>query len=228
MIQKTIKIFGKPLTLSMRDDGDQAVANEVFRDREYSSCDEVIRGAKQAVIDVGGHAGFFSLYAAILNPKVPIYAFEPASENYKLLKQNLKGNRIRNVTPKNQAVWKTVGEVELKLSAEGLNHSMVHAIETVNEVERVNATTLEKIIQKNRLKRVDLLKMDCEGAEFDILFATPQATFDKLSTIYLEYHDWVPGGDHHKLKQHLENMGFKVRDFPNHKMRELGFLWCTK
>lgn len=227
-MNKQIKLFGKSLTLSMRNDGDQVIANEVLQEREYRFCDEIIKNAQLAVIDIGGHLGFFALYASVLNPKVPIYSFEPHLGNYALLKENLKQNRIKNVFPKNLAISNQVGEVELMISKEDLNHSIVHAIEQTGERQKVSSITLEKMIDRHHLGHIDLLKIDCEGAEFQILEDTPGHVFDKVSHIALEYHDWVPNGDHRRLKTFLEKRGYKVAVFPNHKMKELGFLWCQK
>ena len=228
MIQKNLKIFGKPVILNMRNEGDHAIANELFLDRQYRYCDEVIKNARHGVIDIGGHLGFFSLYASLLNARVPIYSFEPHLGNFELLKKNLKDNRVRNVTAKNLAVSNAVGEVELLLSKEDLNHSIVRAIEPTNEVQKVQTITLEKIFDRHRLGQVDLLKIDCEGAEFSILEDSPPAIFDRVSHIFLEYHDWVPGKNHRDLKKLLEARGYKVQDFPNSKMKELGFLWCQR
>jgi len=227
-MQKNVKIFGKTVILNMRNDGDDAIANELFLDHQYRYCDEVIRNAKDAVIDIGGHLGFFSLYASLLNPSVPIYSFEPHIGNFELLKKNLKDNRVRNVTAKNLAVSDAIGELDLLISKEDLNHSLVHAIEPTNEVQKVQTITLEKIFDRHRLGQVDLLKIDCEGAEFAILEDTPKSVYDRVSNIFLEYHDWVPGKNHQNLKKLLESRGFKVQDFPNSKMRELGFLWCQR
>lgn len=227
-MQKEVKIFGKTVMLTMRNEGDYAVANELFLDHQYRQCDEVIKSAEHAVIDIGGHLGFFSLYASLLNSKVPIYAFEPHIGNFELLKKNLKDNRVRNVTAKNLAVSNELGEVDLLISKEDLNHSTVHAIEPTDEVQKVQAITLEKILDRHRIGQVDLLKIDCEGAEFAILEDSPSKVLDKMSNIFLEYHDWVPGKDHRQLKKLLETRGFKVEDYPNSKMKELGFLWCQR
>lgn len=227
-MNKEIKLFGKSLSVIFRNEGDQAIADEVLVEREYRFCEEVIKSAKHAVIDIGGHLGFFALYVAILNPKVPIYSFEPHLGNYALLKENLKQNRIKNVFPKNLAVSNQVGEVELMISKEDLNHSIIHAIEKTGERQKVGSITLEKMLDRHQLRQVDLLKIDCEGAEFQILEDTSKDIFDRVSHIALEYHDWVPNGDHRRLKSFLEKQGYKVQDFPNHKMKELGFLWCVK
>jgi len=227
-MQKEVKIFGKHATLNMRNEGDLAIANELFLDHQYRFCDEVLKKAANAVIDIGGHLGFFSLYAAILNSKVPIFSFEPHIGNFALLKQNLKDNRVKNVTAKNLAVSNKLGEIDLFISEEDLNHSTVHAIEETGEKQKVQAITLEKILTRHDLGQVDLLKIDCEGAEFPIIEDSPPEVFERVSNIFLEYHDWVPGGDHKRLGRFLEARGYRVEEYPNSKMPDLGFLWCTK
>jgi len=228
MIKREIKAFGKTLVLTLRNDGDFAIANELFLDRQYRFCDEVIKKAKHSIIDIGGHLGFFSLMASILNPDVPIYTFEPHSGNYELLKTNLKTNRIKNVYPKQLAVSDSVGQTDLQISKEDLNHSLEKAIEPTGETQKVQTTTLERIFQKNRIKRCDLLKLDCEGSEFKIIYSTPKSIFDKIDHIFLEYHDWTEGESNKELKFFLEKMGYKVNKYPNSKMPALGFLWCTQ
>ncbi len=228
MIEKEIKIFGKSVKLTMRNDGDYAIAGELFLEHQYRFCDEVIKRAANAVIDIGGHLGFFSLYASLLNPKVPIYAFEPHIGNFEILKTNLRNNGVKNVTAKQVAVGKVVGQAQLLLSKEDLNHSTTMAIEPTGEIQPVQMTTLERIFDKNKIVTCDLIKLDCEGAEFEILYNASQQIFDKTAALFIEYHDWIQEQNGKKLKDHLINAGYKVQQFPNSKMKELGFLWCTR
>jgi FkbM family methyltransferase len=228
MIKKSVKIFGQKVDLTMRNDGDLAIADELFLERQYIFCEQTIDKAEKAIIDIGGHLGFFSLYASLINPHVPIYAFEPHAGNFELLKKNLKDNHIKNVTAKNLAVSDSDEEVVLKLSKEDLNHSIVHAIEDTGEVQKVGSITLEGILRKFELEEVDLLKLDAEGAEFQIIEGASDEVFEKIQNIFLEYHDWVPGGDHKRLQRFLEGQGYEVDDYPNVRMPELGFLWCRK
>jgi len=227
-MKREIKIFGKTITLNMRNDGDFTIANELFLDHQYKFCDQAIKDAKDCVIDIGGHLGFFSLYASLLNSDVPIYAFEPHVGNYEILKQNLKDNRIKNVHPKQLAVSDKVGQTELQISKEDLNHSITHAIEPTGEEQMVQTTTLERIFQKNDIRHCDLVKIDCEGSEFVLIYATPDEVLDRVSNIFLEYHDWVEGENSDELKRFLEGKGFRVEKYANGKIGELGFLWCTK
>ena len=219
-------MFGKNLILTLRNEGDFIIANELFLDRQYRFCDEVIRQAKHCILDIGGHLGFFSLMTSVLNPNIPIYTFEPHIGNYEILKTNLKQNRVRNVTTKQLAVSDEIGETELQLSQEDLNHSLEKAIEPTGEIQKVQTTTLERIFEKNRLEQCDLLKLDCEGSEFKILYSTPKNIFSKINHIFLEYHNWIEGESGKELKSFLQQMGYRVEQYPNAKMPELGFLWC--
>lgn len=241
MTHREIKAFGKTLNLTLRNEGDYAVANELFLDHQYRFCDDAIKKAKHCIIDIGGHLGFFSLMAATLNPNVPIYTFEPHTGNYELLKVNLKANRIKlipsnhrnptgqtGVLPKQLAVSDTIGQTELLISQEDLNHSLEKAIEPTGTTQTVQTTTLERIFAKNRIDRCNLLKLDCEGSEFKIIYNTPKELFQKIDHIFLEYHDWIEGENSKDLQTFLQSLGYTVKNFPNHKMSELGFLWAIK
>ena len=228
MIQREIKFAGRTIQLTLRNEGDFIVANELFLDHQYRFCDEVIRKASYSILDIGGHLGFFSIIASLLNPEIPIYTYEPHIGNYELLKTNLKNNRIKNVYPKQLAVSDWAGETELIISKEDLNHSLEKAIEPTGKVQKIQTTTLQRIFEKNHLKQCDLLKLDCEGSEFKIIYSAPKTLFDKISNIFLEYHDWIDDESSKELKFFLGQLGYKVEQYPNSKMPELGFLWCTK
>jgi FkbM family methyltransferase len=228
MNQKEVKIFGKTLKLSLRDKGDQAVADEVFKHRSYKLCEEAIRNAQGPIVDIGGHIGLFSLLASAMRPNLPIYSFEPHDDNFKLLKQNLKDNNAQNAKAIREAVSDQVGEADLILSQQDLNHSLTLAIEPTGKTQTVPTTTLERIFEQFKIDRCGLLKIDCEGSEYEILYSTPRAIFDKIQGIFLEYHEWSEKGLADALKIHLEKMGFRVKKIPNAKMEELGYLWATK
>jgi len=218
---REVKLAGKLLKLELRNEGDVAIANELFLDRQYRQCDDVIRKAARCVMDIGGHLGFFSLMAATLNSKVPIYTFEPHAGNFELLKTNLKNNRIKNVFPKQLAVSDEVGETELQISREDLNHSLVKAIEPTGQTQKIQTTTLERIFEKNRIVKCDLLKLDCEGSEFKIIYGASNELFKKIDHIFLEYHDWAcppklerrGAGHSSELKKYLQKLGYRVEQY---------------
>lgn len=164
------------------------------------------------IIDIGAHIGSFSLFAAAKYAKSHVYAFEPSSENFKLLNKNIKANNLtKRVSSFNTAV--TDGKkkyIMLNLHPSNLGmHSIVFDYNLGEKGTRykVPTTSLAKIFYENRIKKCHILKLDCEGAEYGILFATPKNILEKINNIVMEYDD---SGDIDKLKKFLEDAGFKT------------------
>ena len=165
MIRK-IKFKGQNLSFDLPTEADQSVFDEIFRDNEYRDIEDLIIKAENPILDLGAHKGFFSVYASVLNKNdVQIYAFEAAEENFLQAKNNLKGNNIKHVKIKNLAIWTEDIEKEFYLSEDNHNHSFYGKGKGI----KVRCTCLESIFSKNKLEKVDLIKMDLEGAEFAIL-----------------------------------------------------------
>jgi hypothetical protein len=75
----------------------------------------------------------------------------------------------------------------------------------------VACTTLAEICDANALTRVDVVKMDCEGAEYEILYDTPPACLERLKEIRMEYHDaGAPPRDLASLTGFLRGHGYEV------------------
>ena len=213
------------LTLTLNSDADDSVFNEIFTERGYSILDPIIRKATAPIIDIGAHIGLFSIYAHVLNPKVQILAFEPEPNNYKLLKENLKQNRIQNVTTKSLAVTSKAEQVTLNLSPDSHNHSIILPSENALKVE---STTLDRIITQTSQRKCDLVKMDCEGAEFEIIASASPETFACTQAIYIEYHEYTPEMRRDSLKSILEKHGFKTQVSQSHYDRRMGFILATR
>ena len=73
----------------------------------------------------------------------------------------------------------------------------------------VDCVNLQSIIETNNIERCDLLKIDTEGAEYDILYSTEKHVFDKIFNISIEYHnDNKNNGD--QLASYLDKLGYTV------------------
>ncbi|HGJ67496.1 TPA: FkbM family methyltransferase, partial [bacterium] len=75
----------------------------------------------------------------------------------------------------------------------------------------VKTTSIEEFMKKYSLDRIDLLKIDCEGSEYKILFKCPKEIIKKISKITMEYHPIDKSRNAKTLKKFLEKNGFKVR-----------------
>ncbi len=73
--------------------------------------------------------------------------------------------------------------------------------------------TLDEVVQQNRLQRIDVLKMDCQGSEYEILYEASPETLAKTGAILVECEkfeartDWSIGA----LRTYLESLGFRSR-----------------
>lgn len=143
------------------------------------------------IVDIGANIGDFVIQAAKLCPNGRVYAVEPISGNCGCIQQQLELNRAHNVTVLHCALGAEDGETEIH-SAGG--HSSVYWGEAA--VERVRLASLKSVMEENGIQRIDLLKLDCEGAEWDI-FPASEALLPKIDQICLEYHngkltaDWL-------------------------------------
>ncbi|OGC38557.1 hypothetical protein A2155_00105 [candidate division WWE3 bacterium RBG_16_52_45] len=136
------------------------------------------------VVDVGASLGSFSLDAARQRAKV--LAYEPAPESFELLSQNTKLNRLEDrIKPFRLGVAGRAGKRTFFLTRFSPLSSFFGG--SSNKIS-VDCITLEDIFKKHRLKKLDLLKLDCEGAEYEILYETAPEILQKIREVRLEYH----------------------------------------
>jgi len=176
------------------------------------------------VIDVGGHIGLFSIYASQFCTDGKIFCYEPIKENFDLLTKNIELNRLQNVYPFNTAVSKSVDDITIYLNDDEAGHSMF--LETAN-YRKAKSTTLPKIFSDNNIDKCNFLKLDCEGAEYEIIDTTPSKYFDKIDKMIIEYHmaDTKPQLLEN-LKNKLSSLSYSLSSktlFP-----DIGFLYAIK
>ncbi|MEY4544156.1 MAG: hypothetical protein RL685_351 [Pseudomonadota bacterium] len=166
---------------------DARIVREIFLDRPYLK--HVRLRAAPTIIDVGGYIGDFSLYAVKHLGARQVIVFEPTRENFAVLEQNVRLNGYeQRITAVPCAVsnTKTVALNVQRLAA-GEMHVSAYWYEDA-ERRVLPATTLADILETYSLEKVDLLKVDCEGGEYDIFEAVPRAVLDKIDNIVFEYH----------------------------------------
>jgi len=119
------------------------------------------------IIDIGAHVGLFTLKIARNAKKGLIIAVEPHPFNYELLVRNMEFNKIRNVIPLNLALADFNGITTLYLAEESGMHSV--AIRRSDKYLRVQAKTLDQLVDELKLNKVDFIKIDVEGYAFTVL-----------------------------------------------------------
>jgi len=221
--------FGRQLyKLNLRSEADESVFREVFLDRDYMVVDDIISEASDCVLDIGAHIGLFSMYARGLNENVKIFAYEPAPDNFSVMKEHFKENHIENVFAKNVAVSGKDGESILFMSEDSHNHSILNFFKKPIKEVKVPTVSMIRIFERDLGKRgvnyCDLVKMDCEGAEFEILSSMSSELFKKTGSFYIEYHEYLPQNNKDDLVKILQKNGFKTRVVGSRYDKKLGFI----
>jgi len=194
----------------------------VFVRREYGSLEHF-----RTIVDIGANMGSFAIYAAQACPDARIYCYEPERRNFAILKQNIKINELEERVSLFQcAVASRRGQRELAVS--GSADNSFHIVPDNSTRQTVSCTTLGDIFADQQLKTIDLLKINCEGAEYEILESCCQTDFERVANIRLEYHNLDAhsrNGD--SLSRWLEARGYRIERFTR-RLKQSGFIWAVR
>lgn len=150
---------------------------------------EVTKG--DVVIDIGANIGYYSLILAkIVGDKGKVFAFEPAPDNFSLLKKNIEINDYKNVVLENLAISDKNGNIELYLSQESMGWHRIYPSKYCGENHvKVKMVTLDDYFKEISLKdKISFVKMDVEGAELGVLRGmTSILKNNKRLTLLLEF-----------------------------------------
>ena len=185
------------------------------------------------IVDVGANIGLFPVFLLSFQPDLRFFAYEPLPENYKFLQKNISSNKFLSdrVRIKDVAV---MGEkqTDLKLyfdknKSNTDSSSIIKGFENNNDYISINCTTLQEIIKENGLEKIDILKLDCEGSEYNILFNTPEEIINSIPFLIIETHDL---DDHENnfiaVKQFLDKLNYLYKTMPVDN--KLNMIWAWK
>jgi FkbM family methyltransferase len=117
------------------------------------------------VYDIGAHVGFYTLLASVLVGKNgKVYAFEPNPRNLNYLKKHLSINKVTNVEVVECAVSDKDGQCSFDIDK---RHDLGHISETGSFI--VKTHSLDSLVFSNQILPPDFIKIDVEGAEFQVL-----------------------------------------------------------
>jgi len=176
------------------------------------------------IIDIGSHIGLFTLYASQFCKQGKIICYEPIKENYQLLLSNIELNHLSNVECYNKAVSKSNSPIRIYINSDESGHSMFDPQENFIDVDSIS---LQQIIDDHHIDSIDFLKLDCEGAEYEIIENLPKSRFSQIKKMIIEYHlaDKKPFLLKNLLNT-LESNSFKISKKP--LFSNIGFLYVEK
>jgi FkbM family methyltransferase len=164
-------------------------------------------------LDVGAHVGYFTLLAArSVGPTGRVTAVEPATDNVKLLRQNVDRSGFANIVILEGAAGATHGVRDLNITDSSDSHSFYsHPSARAVSVQRVEQIVLDDVIRGS----VNVAKIDVEGAEIEVLRGMVRLIRDSRQlTLVVE---WNPecavmaGNEPEAVPLWLRKLGFSVR-----------------
>jgi FkbM family methyltransferase len=167
------------------------------------------------VVDIGAHVGDFCL-EAVRSGAAKVLAYEPMKRNFEFLSRNILSNKIRYILPRQKAVGGVNGRTTLYNPGLTVGGSLDRKLMGKNAVgEKVKIISLKQILVSEKIKQIDFLKIDCEGAEGKILKNFPETWFGRIKKLAIEYHDEVSILKHEQIQRLLEKNHFRVTMVPN-------------
>lgn len=177
-----MEIYARPGTM------DADIVREMQKD-PYHSWSLVKEG--DFVVDCGANIGAFSYLLLQHQSDVRIICIEPVPSNVSCLKQNLQGYRQCRVVE--AALMGRSGTIEMYDF--GPDASACHSVIAMDVKGRaaisVPAVTLDDIMRSERRERIDFLKLDVQGAEYDIFHEIPTETVAKVRHLAMELHESI-------------------------------------
>lgn len=176
------------IPMDIEDDPQGGVAKLVMREIENNyDLDSIDFQPGDVVIDIGAQVGIVSIYLAKKYPFLRIQAFEPSAQNYGHLMRNMIENDV-HFAATCEAV--TGDGREITLNGDPTSNSGGLSIYTQpnGHREKVYSRTLKDIFEVRGIKRAKLLKIDCEGAEYEILQSAGPEILSKIDHLRGEFH----------------------------------------
>lgn len=181
-----------------------------FHDIYFLESYKFLTDANSPVIyDLGANIGLASIYFRQQHPEARIVAFEPNPNVYSDLKENTES---KNIEIHQKAIWKEDGFLEI-----GMNPSDDSSIHSTENVQKVPCVGIGNLLANEA--KVDLLKIDIEGAEVEVLNSC-RNQLGHVQNVFVEYHSYH--NDSQKLSiilSILEESGFRyfIRDEKDRK-----------
>jgi FkbM family methyltransferase len=191
--------------------------------------------------------GVFVLWAAKQANRGKVLAIEPTSA-IDVLRINIERNDLTNVVPIQAAAGHDGGTFEI-VTYPGFNIVNHHAgwrpkfwtrvfikllygkYQSEPVTERAPVKSLRRMLDDNAVERVNYLKCDCEGGEYEIFRSLDDDTWRRIDKIALEFHEYAPGQHRDELIELLGRHGFAVevqKSWFEYTFMKYGMLWATR
>jgi FkbM family methyltransferase len=182
---KRVTMLARPGTTSLAD---LFVLREVFVEQTYQDVLPLLPSRAVSAMDVGANLGSFCIWLAAQRGISKASCFEPDPSSFRLCQFNLAANGCTQVEPVPKAVGGIERTLTMRVNTNRPGGNSIYAERSASdETAEVQVVPLEKWMAQTP-ESIDILKLDCEGAEWEILEHTPLETWQRFGLIVAEVH----------------------------------------
>jgi len=168
-------------------------------------------------VDIGANAGYFSLLASQYSNK-KVISIEPMPENVQFLNEHIKMNKINNIEVLPIAISDKNGEIEFSNSDNlSANTYKKESVMFKGEGIKVQTISLQELAERNSLDSNCFIKIDVEGAEFDVLEGGKDFLKKHHPNLMVATHDCHLAGVKEKCIQILTELGYTTTPIKEEK-----------
>ena len=181
------KKFRNPVQIR---DTDLPIFYQVFGELQYD-INFFLKYRPLNIIDAGSNVGYSCLYFASLFPDAVIIGIEPETRNYRQLKSNTAN--YENIKVIKAGIWHQDAFISIKDEEESSASFEVQESKD-GQTGTLRGITIDAIASENKFDSIDILKIDIEGAEFNLFSNNPHSWLSKTRCLIIELHDLVRPG----------------------------------
>jgi FkbM family methyltransferase len=205
------RFYGNKMFLNLKDPCMRAYALGIYEYWKTMFFIDFIKPG-MTVLDIGANKGYFSLLAAeIMNGKGRILSFEPEPHNCFWMKKSIEANGYKLIKLFQIALSDKEGNAELFLGKTEGSHSLNKLWQSLRDDKvaiTVETRKLDEILKEERVKKIDFIKIDTEGAEFEVLIGGQNCLKTNRNLIVVM--DIHPGVNRNEIYNLLNRSGFKI------------------
>lgn len=166
------------------------------------------------VYDIGANTGYFTLASArLVGDTGKVFSFEPLPANISMLQKHVSINKINNTVIMKMAVSNRQGKVNFSNEENNLGNTYVDSIyfkDNRNKIE-VDTASIDYLVNSLIITPPDLIKIDAEGAEYEILRGADKIISKYRPVLLLATHDNHTKGIKDKCYRFLKEKQYEIK-----------------
>jgi len=195
--------------IAFRPTSDHVALGEIFIAGGYDICGQV-SGEAKVIWDIGGNIGAFVVWASKHFPNATYFSFEPCADTFHVLERTRLGNPAIKWNTCNFGL-SSKNETVVAHIPQGHYGEASRYADSGKQVEFPLRSINEAWTEAGK-PHIDLLKIDCEGGEYEILRGVSEELLSNIGAIVMEVHT-IPGEDSAKIRKRLHDARFSVSWF---------------